>query len=579
LLQGREQGARLDTLYGSDVGTLAVVRHHQTRQAWFSVDLYGAARACAHVAASLRACEPDVVANYVEEQCMLIDSTSPLPAVNGQAKQLWVEANVLGSVLHDEQDSITDMTVAQDTMMCLGIGVAANLGINSTGPLKLQAQKVIRNGFLASWLPFTAALLLAWPDWSWWYWSGVEDRIGLALVLAVVLEVGAFFLGRRVARGLSPSAIGRMLVGVGLLYICLLVLPWQWYSQVGTASQFRSGAATPLWRHGALLVTLVVGGAWMFSVLGLTVAKLWRLGTISLSLLLCSPLFLSACGPSDADVFEVHAARVSSKQSAELESRKKEPLVLAVSYDAEAITRGWVSAQQKDLATVLPELVVRDEGQTITALIDGRVDAAILHRPPNDAEERYSRGEGLVARTTLHWETLARCAVVLLVHAENPISSVPVDRALEMLSGEVRDWAQVGDFEGQVHLFAGERSASSYVAAQALLDGTPFSERLQTMPSDRGVAKAVASDPLGLGLGSSSSVEGVRTLAIVGSDGKRRMHLPEDPDRFNTMLSRSLYLVTRGVPGPGATSLRDYAVSKSGVAIAELNRYVVEQGQ
>ena len=162
MLQGREQGARLDTLYGSDVRTLAVVRHHQTRQAWFSVDLYGAARACAHVAASLRACEPDVVANYVEEQCMLIDSPSPLPAVNGQAKQLWVEANVLGSVLHDEQDSITDMTVAQDTMMCLGIGVAANLGINSTGPLKLQAQKVIRNGFLASWLPFTAALLLAW---------------------------------------------------------------------------------------------------------------------------------------------------------------------------------------------------------------------------------------------------------------------------------------------------------------------------------------------------------------------------------------------------------------------------------
>jgi hypothetical protein len=147
-----------------------------------------------------------------------------------------------------------------------------------------------------------------------------------------------------------------------------------------------------------------------------------------------------------------------------------------------------------------------------------------------------------------------------------------------MLSGEVRDWAQVGAFEGQMHLYAGERSASSYVAAQVFLDGTPFSERLQTMPSDRGVATAVASDPLGLGLGSASSVEGVRVLAIMGSDGKRRMHLPEDPARLQTILSRSLYLVTRGAPGPGATSLRDYAVSKSGVAIAELNRYVVEQG-
>ena len=471
------------------------------------------------------------------------------------------------------------MTVAQDTVMCFGIGVAANLGASGASALRAEAQKIARNGFLASWLPFTAVLLLAWPSWSWWYWSGVTDRVGLALVLGITLEVGGFFLGRRLASGLSPPTIGRALLAIGLLYLCLLIFPWSVYSQVGTAEQFRAGAAVPLWRHGPLLVTLVVGGAWMVSILGLTVLKLWRMGTVSLSLSLCICLSLVACGPSDADVFKLHEAASIARQGAPTELRKKEHLSLAVSYDAEAIVRGWTSAQHNELGTVIPELVIRDESQAITALIDGRVEAAILHRRPNEAEERYAKGDGLVARTTLSWEPLARCAVVLLVHPENPIRSVPIDRALEMLSGEVRDWAQVGTLEGQVHLYAGERAASSYVAALVLLDGILFSDRLQTMPSARGVSRAVASDLFGLGLGSASSIEGVKILGIVGTDRKRRMYLPEDPALPDGMLARNLYLVTRGQPSAALASVRRYALSKSGVAIAELNSYVVERAQ
>ena len=471
------------------------------------------------------------------------------------------------------------MTVAQDTVMCFGIGVAANLGANGTGALRVEAQRIARNGFLASWLPFTAALLVAWPDWSWWYWSEVEGRVGLALVLGVALEVGGFFVGRRLSSGLSPPAIGRLLAAVGLVYLCSLIFPWQWYSHVGTAEQFRAGAAVPLWKHVPLLITLVVGGAWMFAVLGLTVVKLWKMGTVSLSLLLCASLSLVGCGPSDSDVFKVHDARIAARQSTPEETRKQTHVVLAVSHDAEAIVRGWSTARHNQMGGAMPELVVRDEGQAITALIDGRVDAAILHRIPNDAEERYSRGDGLVARTTLSWEPLARCAVVLITHSDNPINVVPLDRAIDLLTGEVRDWAQLGNFEGQVHLYAGERSASSFVAVEGILEGASVSERVQTMPSDVGVTRAVSSDPVGLGLAASSSVAGVKTLAIVGIDGKRRMHLPEDVAVPESMLFRNLYVITRGEPGAALSSLRDYALSKSGVAIAELNSYVVEQTQ
>ena len=87
---------------------------------------------------------------------------------------------------------------------------------------------------------------------------------------------------------------------------------------------------------------------------------------------------------------------------------------------------------------------------------------------------------------------------------------------------------------------------------------------------------AVAGDPFGLGLGSASSVEGVKVLGIRGTDGKVRRHLPLHPSEPDSMLSRELYLVSRGEPGRLVTALKAYALSKSGVAISELNSYVVE---
>jgi len=557
------------------------MRHGQTGQAWFTVDLYSTAAAGTHVTAPLGAGKADLIANHVEEQRMLVHCSTPWPAIDGQSQQLRLDRlALLGSVSHGGQDSITDMTVAQDTVMCFGIGVAANLGASGTGALRLEAQKIARNGFLASWLPFTTALLVAWPDWSWWYWSGVEDRVGLALVLGIGLEVGGFFAGRRLASGLSPPVIGRVLAAVALIYLCSLIVPWQWYSHVGTAEQFRADAAIPLWRHVPLLITLVVGGAWMFSILGLTVLKLWKMGTVSLSVLLCVSLSVVACGPSDSEVLRAHSVkRTSVQQNSPSVTKRPGHVVLAISHDAEAIVRGWSTARHHQLGVPMPELLVRDEGQAITALIDGRVEAAILHRLPNDAEERYSRGDGLVARTTLSSEPLARSAIVLIAHSENPIDSVPIDRAVDLLTGEARDWAQVGMFEGQVHLYAGERSASSFVAIEGMLQGVAVSERVQTMPSDRGVTRAVSSDPLGLGLGSSSSAGGVKTLAIVGTDDKKRMYLPEDVDDPDSMLYRNLYLVTRGALNANLVAFAEYARSKPGVAIAELNSYVVGQTQ
>ena len=184
-----------------------------------------------------------------------------------------------------------------------------------------------------------------------------------------------------------------------------------------------------------------------------------------------------------------------------------------------------------------------------------------------------------MARTTLSAEPIAHSAVVLVVHPESPFEQISIEKALGILSGEVHDWAQVGELEGRVQLYAGERSASTYVATEELLDGTPFSERMQTMPSDTGVSGAVGSDRLGVGLGSASSAQGVKTLGIRGVDGKVRPYLPSDPGVPDSVLQRYLYLVVRGEPDAKISSLRDYALSKSGVAIGELNSYVVEQSQ
>ncbi|HCP47323.1 MAG TPA: hypothetical protein DIU15_14875 [Deltaproteobacteria bacterium] len=459
------------------------------------------------------------------------------------------------------------MTVPQDTVLCLGLGVAAHLASPGPAPLRMDQQRVATSGFAVAWVPLTTVLLVGWPDWSWWYWEFLAGRPGLALVLGLVLEVGAFMLGLRWARSVGPPSITKALVALGVLYAALVVLPFQHYKMVGTAAEVASGAGTPLWRSPGLALALGLGGAWFAAFGVVTVLRIRKLAAVVL-ILLAVPM--TACSGISGKGGEVV---VSSEQD---ENPANRPLMLAVTRDAEPVVRAWARRLAEQMGTPMPRLRVVEGVSSMHALAEGEVAAAFLHRKPSDHEVRYAEGEGLFLNSKLKALAMARSALVLLVHSSNPVQVVSQDQARGILDGTVGHWRGLGGSDDPIHLFVARRmDGTPRIVRERLLNGAALSVHAQEVPADEAVASAVASDPLAVGLSSGAFVHGTRVLTIRDEEGLQRPHLSDPSDSTKGPLTRELFLVTQGTPDLRVAELRQFAQSLEGRAVAEMFGYLV----
>jgi hypothetical protein len=171
------------------------------------------------------------------------------------------------------------MTVPQDAVLCASLGVAAHFASFGRPALTGAGRRTLAAGFLAGWLPFTAVLLTRWPDWSWWYWEPMQGNPALALGVGATVEVACFFGAFRLTGALQPPARGKLLAAVGVLYAALVVLPWSLWGHVGTAAERAAGTAPFVWEAMDLMITLVVGGAWLAAALAAAVLRVRRAGS------------------------------------------------------------------------------------------------------------------------------------------------------------------------------------------------------------------------------------------------------------------------------------------------------------
>ena len=85
------------------------------------------------------------------------------------------------------------------------------------------------------------------PDWMWMYFLD-PDEVAWAVPFVLAGYLFTFVLGFAAARGLRelPRAIWGLAAGAGVLEIVSLALTWDRYRNVGTAAEWTSGDAAPL---------------------------------------------------------------------------------------------------------------------------------------------------------------------------------------------------------------------------------------------------------------------------------------------------------------------------------------------
>ncbi len=165
-------------------------------------------------------------------------------------------------------------------------------------------------------------------------------------------------------------------------------------------------------------------------------------------------------------------------------------LVVAACPGAQTRHLRWIEIYRAEHPEISLELLTMSATQAQQALIHGEADLAFLDQHPALIYQ------GLVTATHVAEEPL-----VLVVHPENPLRDLTVTALVELLSGGITDWSQVGGDAGPVQIYLLPGSAGETVAfARQAMGDRHLSNQAIVRTSPPSMRQAVVEDPRGIGL-------------------------------------------------------------------------------
>jgi glucose/mannose transport system substrate-binding protein len=244
--------------------------------------------------------------------------------------------------------------------------------------------------------------------------------------------------------------------------------------------------------------------------------------------------------------------------------------------------QGATSVQRKpgtredevDIEAVLPsessepvtfEIESHGSSTAFADLASGKCDIGMSSRQvkPDEAQRCASAGLGDMSSPGCE-NVIGLDGIAVLVHKNNPVSSLTKQQIADIFSGRITDWSQVGGTAGAIYLYApDEKSGTLDIFKSVILGSRPLSFRASRFEDSVRLSDAVASDTNGIGFVGSSFTRNCKGLAISDVNGK-----PQLPTTFAVSigdypLSRRLYLyVPANTQNKWARKFVDFALPK-----------------
>ncbi|WP_255008074.1 substrate-binding domain-containing protein [Roseovarius sp. M141] len=162
-----------------------------------------------------------------------------------------------------------------------------------------------------------------------------------------------------------------------------------------------------------------------------------------------------------------------------------------------------------------------DEG--FADLLAGEAEMVMSLREVTRSEAIRGREAGLGdLRDARRSRVLALDALVPLVSAGNPVTTITTPQLVKVLSGEITNWAELGGADAPiaVHLHDPDTGLGQVTERQMLIGGAQgFAAGAIRHATGEGLSQAVSQDPLALGIGSRSEMGPTFELALTGACG------------------------------------------------------------
>ena len=202
---------------------------------------------------------------------------------------------------------------------------------------------------------------------------------------------------------------------------------------------------------------------------------------------------------------------------------------------------------QNEAGTELAQIALNPgtSANGLAEVVAGTAALAVTTRPVTQTEVAAFRNAGLGNPADAEQEKIfALDGLVVVTSQNNPLRAIAEQDLARIFSGEIGNWDQIGGPSANINIYArAEDSGTGMVIDELVMApaGRKLSPAAKRVETDADLAKAVASDPLGIGITGLATKGAAKVLAIRGVCG---IQVPATPFTIKTEeypLSRRIF--------------------------------------
>ncbi|HSR48659.1 MAG TPA: PstS family phosphate ABC transporter substrate-binding protein [Anaerolineales bacterium] len=234
----------------------------------------------------------------------------------------------------------------------------------------------------------------------------------------------------------------------------------------------------------------------------------------------------------------------------------------------------WAETFQADHPEVVISVTGGGSGTGIAALINGTVDVANASRQIKAEEIADAQANGIEPMELV----VARDAIAVVVHRDNPIERLTIDQISAIYSGSIDNWAEVGGEDRPIVRLSRETNSGTHVyfLEEVLRKGekdnnTLFAADTLLLPSSEGIAAEIVYNENAIGYdGLGYVTDEMKVVAVSKSpDGPFIFPAADTVNSGAYPIARDLYMYTAGEPTPQAKAYLDWILAPAGQAIVD----------
>jgi len=211
------------------------------------------------------------------------------------------------------------------------------------------------------------------------------------------------------------------------------------------------------------------------------------------------------------------------------------PIVIRGSSTLEPVVAKWSGTFGQTEGAPTFDIVATGTSEGIEDLMAGGADISMASRPLSQEELSAAEDKGLTIREI----TVARMGIAVIVHRDNPVSSVEVGKLAEIFSGAIRSWQAVGGPDEPIVVVRKDSGWSPDFFRRRIMGDNEFRDDSVMVDSKEGVVAEVSSRPWSIGVtGMPEAIPALDQINLIRLDS-------DDSDQDSTYaLSRPLFFFT-----------------------------------